>query len=303
MLDVRGNGGGNVVAAELCLQTLTGRPVEPEPAQFAATTLNLRLCRSSDSLEPWRKSMDQALETGALYSAGVPFTEREWFDAVPQAYFGPIVLLTDARCYSATDIFSAGFQDNGIGSILGTDGSTGAGGGNVWKLADLIGAFDGRTDVPYRALPLGASVSLVMRRLLRVGPNAGTPLEDYGVVPDELHTTTRRDILDDDADLMAAAVDQLEKAPARRFDVTLSEADSDLTATFGVLGVDRADIEVDGRPRCSADLGGNPGPVAVTGCAGARVVRVRGFDGGEVVALRTFVRRGGVLKPLGTLED
>ncbi|MBM2620997.1 hypothetical protein JIG36_36405 [Actinoplanes sp. LDG1-06] len=301
VLDVRGNGGGAVMASELCLQALTARPVEPEPAQFAATALNLRLCRAVDDLQPWVPSMDQALDSGAPYSAGIPFTQPEYFRAVPQSYFGPIVLLTDARCYSATDIFAAGFQDNGIGQVLGTDGNTGAGGGNIWQLGDLIGALDAQPSTPYKPLPLGAGLSLVIRRVLRVGPNAGTPLEDYGVVPDELHVTTRRDILADDADLMAAAVALLEKAPARRFDVSLSEAAGELKAVFDVLGVTRADIEVDGRPRCSADLDGKP--VVVTGCAGAREVRVRGFDRTDLVALRTFVRRGDTLRLLRTLED
>ena len=303
VLDVRGNGGGAVVASELCLQALTARPVEPEPAQFAATALNLRLCRTNDTLQPWLRSMEQSLESGAPYSAGVPFTEREWFEAVPQSYFGPVVLLTDARCYSATDIFAAGFQDNGIGRVLGADGNTGAGGGNVWQLGDLIGALSGQKEIPFRALPLGAGLSLVIRRVLRVGANAGTPLEDYGVVPDERHHSTRRDILEDDADLMAAAVKLLEKSPQRRFDVELSEAGGSLTAVLAVLGLDRADFEVDGRPRFSADLGGNPGPVEVAGCAGAQLVRVRGFDAGELVALRTFVRRGETLRPLETLAD
>ncbi|MCO8271039.1 S41 family peptidase [Actinoplanes sp. TRM 88003] len=303
VLDVRGNGGGAVVASELCLQALTAKPVEPEPAQFAVTALNLRMCRTNDSLRPWLKSMEQSLESGAPYSAGVPFTEREWFEAVPQSYFGPVVLLTDARCYSATDIFAAGFQDNGIGRVLGTDGNTGAGGGNVWQLGDLIGALAGQSEVPYKALPLGAGLSLVIRRVLRVAANAGTPLEDYGVVPDERHLSTRRDIVEDDADLLAAAVKLLDKSPPRRFEVELSEVEGSITATFGVLGIDRADFEVDGRPRYSADLGGNPGPIEVVNCGGAAVVRIRGFDAGELVALRTFVRRGETLQPLETLAD
>ncbi|MCY1138279.1 S41 family peptidase [Actinoplanes sp. Pm04-4] len=302
VLDVRGNGGGAVVAAELCLQALTARPVEPEPAQFAVTALNLRLCRTNDSLRPWLKSMDQSLECGAPYTAGIPFTEREWLEAVPQSYSGPIVLLTDARCYSATDIFAAGFQDNGIGRVLGADGNTGAGGGNVWQLGDLIGALAGQNDSPFRALPLGAGLSLVIRRMLRVGANAGTPLEDYGVVPDEVHHSTRRDILEDDADLMAAAAELLEKSPPRRFDVTLSEAGGSITAVLTVLGADRADFEVDGRPRYSADLNG-PGPIEVANCGGARLVRVRGYDKGDLVALRTFTRRGETLQPLETLAD
>ncbi len=44
-------------------------------------------------------------------------------------------------CYSTTDIFAAGFQDNEIGKVLGVDESTGAGGANVWEyplICDLL---------------------------------------------------------------------------------------------------------------------------------------------------------------------
>jgi C-terminal processing protease CtpA/Prc len=46
-------------------------------------------------------------------------------------YRGPKVLITEALCYSAADIFAAGIQDNNLGLVLGTAGHTGAGGANV----------------------------------------------------------------------------------------------------------------------------------------------------------------------------
>jgi hypothetical protein len=303
VLDIRGNLGGAIVAAEMCLQALTARPVEPEPAQFAATALNLRICRVNHDLEGWLPSMEQALETGASYSAAVPFTGADALAAVPQSYVGPVVLLTDARCYSAADIFAAGFQDNRIGLILGVDGRTGAGGGNIWHLADLLGSLPDGGDIPYRPLPDGADLSLVIRRVLRVGKNAGSPLEDYGVVPDEVHVPTRKDIVDDDADLMAAAAQLLAKSHPRRFDVELSEAGTELTATFGVLGIDRADVIVDGRVRLTSDLGRNPGPLVVPGAGAPGAVQVIGFDGNELVAVRTFTRTDDGLRLRTTLAD
>ena len=36
-----------------------------------------------------------------------------------QTYHGPVVLITDALCYSTTDIFAAGFQDHDLGFVLG----------------------------------------------------------------------------------------------------------------------------------------------------------------------------------------
>lgn len=297
VLDIRGNLGGAIVAAELCLQALTGRPVEPEPAQLAATLLNLRICRANDSMAAWLPSMEQALESGAPHSAAIPFTPAELLAAVPQSFFGPVVLVTDARCYSAADIFAAGFQDNGIGLVLGIDGNTGAGGGNIWSMSNLLGSLPSAGEFPFRPLPDGADLSVVIRRLLRVGPNAGTPLEDYGVVPDEQHVATRDDIMEDDAALMVTAAKLLGRGKPRRFDVELAEAGGELTAVFGVLGIDRADIVVDGRPRLTADLGGNPGPAAVPGAGAPDVVQVLGYDGTDLVAVRTFVRQGNALTP------
>ena len=302
VVDIRGNPGGAVWAAELSLQALTPHPLEPEPGQFAATMLNLRICRANDDMAAWRPSMEQALETGATYSAGVPFTPQDWLAQVPQSYFGPVVLITDARCYSAADIFAAGFQDNRIGPVLGVDGTTGAGGGNVWKTVNLLGSLPTDDDFPFRPLPGGADLSLVIRRVLRVGPNAGAPLEDYGVLADVRHDLTRDDIMKNDADLMATAAGLLDRGTPRRFDVALSEAAGELTATFEVLGIDRADVIVDGRPRLSVDLGGNPGPVVVPGAGTPTRVRVEGYDHGSLVAARGFVRTGPNLQLPTTFE-
>lgn len=302
VVDIRGNPGGAVLASELCLQALTARPLEPEPAQFAATMLNLRICRANEVMAAWLPSMEQALETGAIYSAGVPFTSRQLLAEVPQSYFGPVILVTDARCYSAADIFAAGFQDNRIGLVLGVDGTTGAGGGNVWKMVHLLGSLPNTDEVPFRRLPGGADLSLVIRRVLRVGPNAGAPLEDYGVVADDRHNLTRNDIMNNDADLMITAAGLLGNGVPRRFDVALSEADGELTATFAVLGIDRADVVVDGRPRLSVDLGGNSGPVVVPGAGTPETVRVEGYDRGVLAAARTFVRKGPALQLRTTFE-
>ena len=43
-----------------------------------------------------------------------------------------------------------------------------------------------------------------IRRTLRVGTAAGTPVEDLGVRPDVPHLMTRRDLQEDNADLLDA---------------------------------------------------------------------------------------------------
>jgi hypothetical protein len=301
--DIRGNGGGFVAASELSLQALPGRPVEPEPAQLAATALNLRICRMHEPFAAWLPSTQQAVESGASHSAGIPLTPPRMIERVPQSYFGPVVLLTDARCYSAADMFAAGFQDNGIGPVLGTDNNIGAGGGNVWQMSETVPpSLVDDAAFPFDRLPGGADLTFVIRRLLRVGPNAGTPLEDYGVIPDEHHSITRNDVRNGEADLMATAARMLGKGKPRRFDVELSPAGGELTVSFATLGVDRADVIVDGRPRCTVDLGGNPGPVPVPLDGSPATVQVLGFDSGAQVALRTFVGAGGSLRLRTTFE-
>jgi hypothetical protein len=53
------------------------------------------------------------------------------------------------------------------------------------------------------SLPGGCDLRLAMRRTLRVGKaNRGLPLEDLGVVPDERYFLTRRDVLDQNEDLI-----------------------------------------------------------------------------------------------------
>src|SRR3954452_21345974 len=139
ILDVRGNGGGHIFASEFTLQTMTPRRTTPEPVQFSCTPLNLEIARRHKDnpthqidLGSWFPSMDQSVETGAVYSSAFPITPEDGANAIGQRYFGPVVLVTDARCYSATDIFAVGFQDDEVGPVLGVDDNTGAGGANVW---------------------------------------------------------------------------------------------------------------------------------------------------------------------------
>jgi C-terminal processing protease CtpA/Prc len=175
-VDVRDNGGGHIHAAEFALQTLTPRRITPEPVQFINTPLNLRICTGhqddpSLDLGAWLPSMEQALETGAAFSGAFPITPEDGANALGQQYSGPVVLITNARCYSATDIFAAGFQDHQIGPVLGTDENTGAGGANVWTHELLSALLEDDRNTPYAPLPKGAGMRVSIRRTLRVGPH------------------------------------------------------------------------------------------------------------------------------------
>jgi hypothetical protein len=298
IVDVRGNGGGHIFASEFTLQTLTPRHITPEPVQFINTPLNLRIVRKHKDnptnqidLGPWYRSIEQAVETGATFSHAFPITPEDGANAIGQVYTGPVVLVTDARCYSATDIFAAGFKDHGIGPVLGVDENTGAGGANVWTqglLKNLLELPTADTDSPYKALPKGANMRVSIRRTLRVGAEGGTPVEDLGVTPDVRHRMTRDDVLEGNVDLLNRAGELLAALPVRRLAVTVSPAGSDdLDIEVEADNVDRVDVYVDDRPRASLDPAAGSASVTVTGVPGATSVKVKGFAGGELVAARS----------------
>jgi hypothetical protein len=293
VLDVRDNGGGHIYASEFTLQTMTPRPVVPEPVQFISTPLNLRICRrhkdnaAGIDLGPWVDSLEMATETGSVFSAAKSITPTHGANELGQTYHGPVVLVTDARCYSATDIFSAGFADHAIGKILGVDDNTGAGGANVWthgllsQLLQLPAPAD--SESPYRALPNGANMRVAIRRTLRVGELSGTPVEDLGVRPDVMHKLTRADLLEENVDLLDAAGELLAGMPVRRLSVSASVSGGGLSVSIDAAGVDRVDLAVDGRPRASEDAGQGPLTVTIPGVS-AGELRVDGYLGGELVA-------------------
>ena len=184
MLDVRGNGGGYINIGELILQMLTPWEITPEPFHFLATPLTLEIVSDSNNgVGEWQETVVQGLESGASFSQGFPLTDPSACNNIGQIYQGPVVLITDALCYSTTDIFSAGFQDHRIGTVLGCHASTGAGGANVWDYAALQ-QMSLKSEHRFVGLPAGARMRVAARRCTRVGRRSGIPVEDYGVVPD-----------------------------------------------------------------------------------------------------------------------
>lgn len=217
IIDVRGNAGGSIVAAEGVLQVLSAADIRPSRAQFTTSPLLLSICerhrKPSNSvplaLAPWVDSLRNAVITGSPYSRGFPITSPEFLASVTERYAGPVVLIVDALCYSATDMFAAGFIDHRVGRIVGTADNTGAGGGNVWLHSDLLKLAGPDSDL--EPLPGGIDMRVAVRRTTRVHDHEGEILEDLGVQIDHRHHMTRADVLEGNRDLIAAAAAQLKK--------------------------------------------------------------------------------------------
>ncbi|MCR8842481.1 S41 family peptidase [Paenibacillus sp. SC116] len=206
IIDVRGNGGGIIMNGERILQLFSSNRIEAERMHFINNEVTLAIANSDiwdGFAKQWANSIDLSTITGSIYSQGFPIESPELTNSIGRRYNGSVVLVTDARCYSTTDIFAAGFQDNRIGKILGVDDNTGAGGANVFT-HDLLRDILAGPDSPFQELPGGTQMRVAFRQTSRVGDKAGLPLEDLGIQPDAIHRMTRDDVLYENRDLISA---------------------------------------------------------------------------------------------------
>ena len=286
ILDVRGNGGGYINIGELILQMLTPGQITPEPFHFLATPLTLTIVSDpNNEAAQWKETIAQGLESGASYSQGFPLTDPEACNEIGQVYQGPIVLVTDALCYSTTDIFSAGFQDHQIGKVFGCHSSTGAGGANVWDYADLRSAT-ATSGSPFMGLPGGISMRVAARRCTRVGSRSGIPVEDYGVVTDMRYFMTKEDVVSNNQNLKAAAAKFLKALPNQALRLTSDPAEPHQKFSVECSNIDRIDLFVNDRPALSSEVPASQSHVPVRlpfPAPGGSVVSANGYRKGEIV--------------------
>jgi hypothetical protein len=283
ILDVRGNGGGIIMAGERLLQLFTPRRITPALFDFITTPAIQELIHKFDDLQVWRKSVDRAVETSATYSQGFPLTDPGDANSTGQVYQGPVVLITDALVYSTTDIFTAGFCDHAIGTILGTSGNTGAGGANVWDYAEIQPALP---DV-FQSLPQGTAMRVATRRATRVGVMTGVPLEDLGIVPDAIHKITRNDLFNNNVDLIAHAASLLKKEKLPLLSGSVETADAQRRLTIKASNITRVDVYADSRPVLSLDVKGDTTTIDLPPqTVPAKSVLLQGFDGDQLVVAR-----------------
>ena len=293
IIDVRGNPGGHIWASEGLLQLFSPGKIEPAPAQFINTSLNLRICERHANgsgvleLEPWVQSIRDSVETGAIYSRSFPITPADFANRWGQQYHGPVVLVTDARCYSATDMFAAGFEDHQIGHIIGVDENTGAGGANVWDHSLLRETALPGPDSPYKMLPNNAGMRVSIRRTLRVGMQAGTPVEDIGIRTRDRHFLTKDDLLYGNKDLIDYAATLLAAMPQRQLVVSYHKTNgSKVDVQMTTKGLSRIDVYINGRPVESLDVDDGQSGFVIDAPAPGSFLELAGYENGTRVAAR-----------------
>lgn len=113
----------------------------------------------------------------------------------------------------------------------------------------------------------------------------GQPVEDLGVVPDALHQLTKRDLLEDNADLMAAASQLLAQQQPRLLRFTSAAtgaAKRQLTVTTGSIA--SIDVYVNARPVATKVTTDGNTQITIPAAAGD-ALRIEGYDAtGTLVA-------------------
>jgi hypothetical protein len=206
VIDVRGNPGGNITAAERLLTLFAKeRPVDVQAFQLRSTPLTRRLAATSE-FNQWAASLRRTATGEEPYAFPVTLDGRTSLDPSPDRYPGPTVLIVDSLTYSAADMFAAGYYDNQLGTVVGTGSATGAGGANMWTHEDLralLGDVEGLAPIECEA-----SFTVAVRRCFRAGDNhRGEPLEDYGVMAprESRYSLTTRDVTGSDYGLLLHA--------------------------------------------------------------------------------------------------
>ncbi len=223
IIDLRSNAGGNPYCAERVMRLLTDRLIDPLPFEFLATPeANAWLHGPAASKDPdfrrWGALVNDSVANGFMFSPSRTLADPRKANAGRRVYKGGVALIVNAITYSTGDIFAALFKDHQIGPIIGEARVTGGGGADMMDHHEIVEFAPRR--LGYRRLPHGARMHLAIRRFLRVGADAGMPVEEAGVSADHVHAPTAADFFGRDRDLMLEALRRLDEwqsgAPAGR---------------------------------------------------------------------------------------
>jgi hypothetical protein len=245
IVDLRGNPGGFIWAAERMLQLFTPNEVIPTKFALRSTPLTRAMAAArfnQAELGPWAESLENAPATGEPYSTHLPITSVEQCNDVGQRYGGPVLVVVDANTYSSGDLFTAGIVDNRIGPVVCIGQATGAGGANVWTSDDLSAAMN-PAGLPLPVLAHGANFTMALRRAVRSGDAEGVLIEDAGIAG-QPYFMTKRDIFDSNKDLIEHCARILASLPVTRLNV--AREGENLTVTTSAL--DHIDVFIDGHP-------------------------------------------------------
>jgi C-terminal processing protease CtpA/Prc len=198
IIDIRGNGGGDVGIAEGMLQLLTPRRIDPLRFVMKMSGPGAHFIKTVNENDPFNRAIEEAKKRGLPYTSAEPLIAETLSNNIGQSYFKPVAVFTDGYCYSACDMLASQFQDHEIGPVFGEAKSTGGGGANVFRTSKILSLL-GNKPGPYRAMPAGQDLIFAFRQTQRTGKNAGKLIEDVGINSDILLPSKTLDMFDGDS--------------------------------------------------------------------------------------------------------
>ncbi|HUP56484.1 MAG TPA: S41 family peptidase [Bdellovibrionota bacterium] len=287
VIDLRDNGGGSIRFSESLIQLFTPGNVTPQGFRLLNSRTNHLLARRAGGV--FAEALERADMTGAAYTDGETLSSPEVTNGLGQSYFKPVAVLTNSGCYSACDMFTALFQDHGVGPVFGEDAATGGGGANVVAQSEFLSMSEGATG-PFVKLPGRQDMRVAWRQTIRSGLHAGVLLEDEGVAADRLAPLSLADFYSQDSQQIRAISAELGRSSARH--VSSARLDSDA----------RVDLAIGSPIRFGAELAGT---TAVEFRAGGRSLGFERLNVGDAPVHADMTVPGlvaGALGNVGTVE-
>lgn len=210
VVDISDNGGGYAFLGKITFELLTDKNVPPIPVVSRATNLTVSMYSQTSSriYSIYRAAVKQSFSIGEQFTGPVAylFNVSNLYDGLepirryPQVFTGKLILVTDAKSYSTSDLLASWVRDTKAGTVVGLDDSTGGGGASIRYFSFLQSTF---AETFKTELPSDVDFTTASIRLFRNGKRlGGTLLENFGVRPDKRYYTTIRDVTNNNADFL-----------------------------------------------------------------------------------------------------
>ncbi|KAH6589701.1 hypothetical protein BASA61_005514 [Batrachochytrium salamandrivorans] len=212
LLDIRGNSGGSISAADGIIQLFKSDVTASTFRYLKNDATESLFYKGLNSNNPWSKAWSATSDT-SRYSGFGSMSDSSILNTFGQVYFNPVGVYTDGMCYSTCETFAAHIQDHDIGTIFGENEITSGGGANVLSSDDsyftdrpleyIADPFTKKLTGENSGHKFYTRVTVSARQLVRSGDYAGELVEDNGVKSDVIVRPTIDDILPGDTGISA----------------------------------------------------------------------------------------------------
>ena len=206
ILDVRDNGGGYGLIADAIPQLVSPQTIQTTLKRIRDSEWNRKYVDTDNGAALFRKAFSNSKE---FYSKAIKADEVDP-NGLGQFYFAPVAYLMNGNCFSACDYLGVNLQDNSIGTIWGENSwQSGGGGANVWDHGFFLKQMLPATNNPFQALSNNQNMRIAWGQAMRVGRNTGKLIEDNGTTADRVIFRSKKDVIENDADLIQKITNKL----------------------------------------------------------------------------------------------